>query len=153
PAVRAGGLPVFKCGAAKQKAVSKDESGQAGCWSKNVTKPDTGGMCHVATGTPCMVTDDCPSGDTCDPGPILGACLTKVRGGLGLAFDKADVTPCPGDKTAVGAEVDNCVNALVNVVSSDGFGHIADPTLGKCAAGKLKAAGKAAAGKVGCRSK
>ncbi len=153
PAVQAGGLAVFKCGAGKQKAVSKDESGQAGCWSKNVLKPDTGGTCSVSA-TACNVTDDCPSGETCVPGPILGACLSKARGGLGTAFDKLLLKPppCPGDKTTVGAEVDNCVANLVDAISSDGHGHI-DSGQQKCAAGKLKAAGKGAAGQVGCHSK
>src|SRR5262249_203388 len=88
------------------------------------------------------------------PGPILGACLGKVRGGLSTGFDKIALKPplCPGDKTVVGSEVDGCVQALVETISSDGHGHIASGQE-KCAAGKLKAAGRGAGGRVGCLSK
>lgn len=127
PAVRAGGLPVFKCGAGKQKAVSKGESGQVNCYAKNVLKPDP---------------------------TALGLCVGKAQTGLGSAFDKLALKPppCPGDKVIVGGEVDGCRNSIVNTISSDGMGTVPAGQQ-KCVAAKLKAAAKGAAGEVGCLSK
>jgi cysteine-rich repeat protein len=127
PAVRAGGLPEFKCGAGKQKAVSKKEAGLLNCYAKNVLKPDP---------------------------TKLGPCVSKAGTGLTSAFAKIALKPppCPGDATAVEAEVDSCVGIVLDTISSDGMGTV-PPGQEKCVSGKLKAAGKGAAAKVGCYSK
>jgi cysteine-rich repeat protein len=127
----AGALPEFKCGGAKQTGVSKDESSQLGCYSKDALAPNP---------------------------TVLGPCVTKAQTGLTTAFGKADTTAslkgssCPGDPAVVGPAVDNCVASLRNTISSDGMGTIPSGQE-KCASAKLKAAGKGAAGEVSCLAK
>jgi cysteine-rich repeat protein len=76
------GLP--KCTSSKLKAVGKGSSGQLKCYAKAVSKP----------------------GLVVDP-----ACLQKATDGVTTAFGKADEKgACPGDPTAVNAEVNSgCV--------------------------------------------
>jgi len=77
----------------------------------------------------------------------LSACITKVEGKFTGAFQKADLKgPCVGDAAAVEAQVDNCVNVILAGIPVAGG-------LEKCAAAKIKAAGKTAGGKVKCYSK
>jgi cysteine-rich repeat protein len=132
PAARAGGLPVFKCGSAKQKAVGKDESALLGCRAKYVSKPDNP--------DPTM-------------SPTLTACVMKADGGLDTAFGKTAVLPpCPGDPTTVHTEINNCVSNVIDTISDDMMGHV-PAGQEKCASSKLKAAGKGAASLVNCLSK
>jgi cysteine-rich repeat protein len=124
---QAGGLPVFKCGSGKQGAVSKDEGALLGCFAKYVLKPDNP--------DPTM-------------SPTLAACNTKANGGLDAAFTKlAPLPACPGDPTEVHPEINQCVTVVVDTMGQIPTGQE------KCAAAKLKAAGKGAASEVKCLSK
>jgi cysteine-rich repeat protein len=124
---QAGGLPVFKCGSGKQGAVSKDEGALLGCFAKYVLKPDNPDPTMSAT---------------------LTACNTKANGALDAAFTKlAPLPACPGDPTEVHSEVDHCVQVVVDTMGPIPTGQE------KCAAAKLKAAGKGAASEVKCLSK
>jgi len=72
------------------------------------------------------------------------ACLTKAEDTFTAAFTKADSNgACVGDAAAVEAAVDGCISNVT--------GQITDT--GKCPGAKLKAAGKKAAGKLGCLAK
>lgn len=81
------------------------------------------------------------------PSPVDPLCTGKVEGKFAPAFVKADLKgACVGDPAVVDPEVDSCVQHVV-VTIPVATGHE------KCAAAKMKAAGKSAAGKVLCYSK
>src|SRR5262245_37359119 len=107
----------------------------AGAKQKAVSKKEAG----IAT---------CESKNAAKPdASALDACKTKVEGKFTAAFTKADLKgACVGDAAAVETQVDNCVAAIlasIPVAAGDE----------KCAAAKIKAAGKTASGKVACYSK
>src|SRR5262245_50174449 len=107
----------------------------AGAKQKAVSKKEAG----IAT---------CESKNVAKPdATALGACKTKVEGKFTAAFQKADLKgACVGDGAAVELQVDNCVDAILASIT-------VDSGLEKCAAAKIKAAGKTASGKVACYSK
>src|SRR5262249_22496995 len=90
----------------------------------------------------------CESKNAAKPDAVaLGACKTKVEGKFTAAFTKADLKgACVGDAVSVEVQGANCVAAILGSVP-------ADSGLEKCAAAKIKAAGKTASGKVACYTK
>jgi hypothetical protein len=125
-----GGAPAFaqstpgrKCASGKMKAGGKHASGELGCHAKAVAK-----------------------GQPVDP-----TCLAKADGKLVTAYGKLEARG--GCITTMDAAA---IAVRVDTFAGDVVGALPDPGTAdgrKCASAKRKAAGKKAAGKLGCHAK
>jgi cysteine-rich repeat protein len=96
--VHAGATAPEKCAGAKQKAVSKDEGGKLGCYSKAASKA-------------IPITD-----------PGVQACFSKADGALNAAFAKADPSNivCEGTDSGVLFTINHCIDQINAVITGTG---------------------------------
>lgn len=128
PGPASAATPSQKCASSKTKEAGKKADGKLKCWSKEVTKP--GG---------------------------LSACETKVESKFASKYAKAEAKggcAVTGDANAIEAKVDAFVDDVVTELTGSPAGALLGSTdAKKCAAAKLKAAGKKAASKLKCHAK